>query len=343
MSGLPRNEILVGDARSRLTKLPAASVDCIITSPPFFRLRDYQTEGQLGLEDSVAEWVEGLRSVLLEVMRVLKPTGSVWLNLGDSYSRHDRFGAPSKSLLLGPERLALALISDGWTIRNKLVWAKTNNMPSSVGDRLTCKWEVFYFLVRSRHYFFDLDAIRRPLRSTTRAVRGTAEPIAGPKPDWAGPLAGNNSGLARMKRQGRTGHPLGGNPGDVITTAAASFHGPHFATFPEPLIEQPLLAGCPERVCHRCGAPWSRDLVDRSTRRPTLGQLRPSCRCRAGWQPGLVLDPFMGAGTVGLVAERHHRDWLGIELNSDFAALARQRIDHERQVRNLQKERHRAA
>jgi hypothetical protein len=141
MSGLPRNEILVGDARSRLTKLPAASVDCIITSPPFFRLRDYQTEGQLGLEDSVAEWVEGLRSVLLEVMRVLKPTGSVWLNLGDSYSRHDRFGAPSKSLLLGPERLALALISDGWTIRNKLVWAKTNNMPSSVGDRLTCKWE----------------------------------------------------------------------------------------------------------------------------------------------------------------------------------------------------------
>ena len=115
-----------------------------------------------------------LREVMRELARVLKPSGSVWLNVGDSYSRHLRYGAPPKSLLLGPERLALELLKDGWTIRNKVIWAKSQSMPCSVRDRLACTWEVVYFLTRSRQYYFDLDSIRVPHRSKapTKAGRG---------------------------------------------------------------------------------------------------------------------------------------------------------------------------
>jgi DNA modification methylase len=127
---VPRNIIMVGDVRKRLADVPTASIDCVVTSPPFFNLRDYGVEGQIGLEGHVYEWVNELSLVMKGVARTLKPTGSVWLNLGDTYSRHEQFGARPKSLLLGPERLALRLIEDGWTIRNKVIWAKTNTMPN---------------------------------------------------------------------------------------------------------------------------------------------------------------------------------------------------------------------
>ena len=113
----PRNTILVGDVRRRLTELPDASVDCVITSPPYMQLRDYGVAGQMGLEPTVDDWVNELRIVMRGVARVLRPTGSLWLNLGDSYSRHALVGAPPKSLLLGPERLSLAMLEDGWTLR----------------------------------------------------------------------------------------------------------------------------------------------------------------------------------------------------------------------------------
>jgi len=330
MTGVPHNRILIGDVRRELRRLPAGSVDTVITSPPYYLLRDYGIDGQLGLEPSVHEWVDELRLVMRGVARVLKPTGSLWLNLGDSYSRHPRFGGPSKSLLLGPERLVLALVADGWIVRNKLIWAKTNSMPNSVRDRFACTWEVIYFLVRSRKYFFDLDAARVPVRSSPPRASGHATSGSSSRPAWAGRLAGSNSGLANMKAAGRIGHPLGKNPGDVITTAASNYRGAHFATFPEVLIERPLVAGCPERVCRRCGRPWERQSVDRNLRVASLGQLQSSCSCRAEWRPGLVLDPFFGSGTVGLVAERLHRDWLGIELNPGFARLAEQRIGQQR-------------
>ena len=159
------NRVLVGDVRERLREVPDASVDCVITSPPYYLMRDYGAAGQLGVESTVEEWAHALRGVLGELSRVLKPTGSVWLNLGDTYSRHPSSGAERKGLLLGPERLALMLLDDGWIIRNKIVWAKTNPLPSSVSDRLSPTWEVLYFLVRSQRYFFDLDAIRVPHRS----------------------------------------------------------------------------------------------------------------------------------------------------------------------------------
>jgi site-specific DNA-methyltransferase (adenine-specific) len=323
MSRLPLNRILVGDARRLLPTLPDGFVDCVVTSPPYFRLRDYQHPGQLGLEKHVQLWVSELRAMLTELGRVLAPTGSVWLNLGDGYAS-GREGAPAKSLLLAPERLALALIADGWVIRNKVVWAKRNPMPSPTRDRLSCSWEAVYLLVRQRDYFFDLDAIREP-HKTTKVVAKTSRAWSVP-PEWR--VSGSiHSGLDALNAEGRVGHPLGKNPGDVWRLSTAAYRGPHHAVFPLALAERPILAGCPERRCIRCRLPWRRATMRRLGHLAVRGELQPSCGCRgAGWQPGIVLDPFIGSGTTAIAAERHGRNWLGIELNRDFARLAEERI-----------------
>jgi DNA modification methylase len=329
---LPEAQVLVGDAATRLRELPAASIDTVVTSPPYFLLRNYGVDGQIGADTSVDQWVEDLTAVLNEVRRVLKPTGSVWLNLGDTYSRRDRHGAPPKSLVLAPERLMVALTDAGWSVRNKVVWSKPNPMPASVRDRLANTWEPMLLLTKRRHYYFDLDGIRVPARSKLNrpSVIG-AETKYGSgreRPPWSGPLAGNNSGLSAMKARGQSSHPLGKNPGDVWSIPTASYRGAHFATFPEALVHRPLLATCPERVCRTCGVPWNRAPFVRSVGSlAVLGQLRKSCPCSDGrWQPGVVLDPFIGAGTVGVVAEKLHRRWVGIELNPSFARLAEERV-----------------
>ncbi len=324
-SELPRRRVLVGAAEEQLRRLPTASVDCCITSPPYYQLRDYGVTGQLGAEPHVDGWVTSVRGVLAEVARVLKPTGSLWLNLGDAYSRHARYGAPPKSLLLAPERLLLALAADGWLVRNKVVWAKPNPMPRSVTDRLTTTYEPVYFLTRSAAYTFDLDNIREPHRSGRRSSGDSpASPAKYGGTACAGPLAGSNAGLLRAHREGRVGHPLGKNPGDLWTIATARYRGAHFATFPPALLERPIRATCPERLCRGCGQPW-RSISARPD------SLVSSCGCEAGWRRGVVLDPFFGSGTVGVVAERLGRDWLGIELNPAYAALAEQRIEQARQ------------
>lgn len=327
---LPVGQILVGDALSRLKGLPNDSIDTVVTSPPYFRLRNYDNPDQIGLEDTITEWVTNLVAIFDEIQRVLKPSGSVWLNLGDSYSRHARHGAPKKSLLLGPERLLVALSDRGWLVRNKVIWSKPNPMPASVRDRLSAKWEPVYLLTRSPTYFFDLHAIRIPPRQ--RTVRRSRVGSDGKyfqhddsRPSWAGPHASGNAGLARMRAEGRSSHPAGKNPGDVWTIPTAAYKGAHFATFPEHLVERPLKATCPERVCTTCGAPWwpPNEVQHGST--PRL--LRKSCGCAGrSWEPGIVLDPFMGAGTTAVAAKKAGRRWIGIELNPTYAALATQRI-----------------
>lgn len=321
----PRNTVLIGDAVTRLHELAADSVDTVITSPPYFALRDYGVDRQLGQENNVDDWVENLRAVCRELHRVLAPHGSLWLNLGDSYSRHERFGAPPKSLLLGPERLARALIADGWLLRNKVVWAKKNPLPSPSKDRLTTAHEVVYFLTKRPNYFFDLDAIREPLTSVRKPTRGTRTPQAA-----LGVLAGGRDGLVAMARKGMSGHPLGKNPSDVWRIGSSSFRGAHFATFPPELVRRPLLATCPPTVCTACGLPWRRSTrpVDFQDGVPQDRRFVP-CRCQAPTRPGLVLDPFFGTGTVALVAEQRGRDWLGIELNDSYLALAADRLGHD--------------
>jgi site-specific DNA-methyltransferase (adenine-specific) len=317
MRALPRNTILTGDAATVLAELPEASVDCVVTSPPYYQLRDYGVDRQLGLEPTVDDWARGLRAVARQVARVIKPGGAFWLNLGDSFSRHARYGAPTKGLLLAPERLVLLLAKDGWLVRNKVIWAKTNPMPSSIRDRLTLTWEVLYLLVRSPSYYFDLDAIRQP-HTTTRPKSGR-KPL-GQRPEWAGPLAGSQDGLRRPRPAGVPGHVLGKNPGDVWQVATRGFKGAHFATFPGELIRRPILATCPALVCSDCGKAW-KPVAGRGG-----GPAGPSCTFPASPRPGVVLDPFFGTGTVGLVSRALGRDWLGIELKGEYVELARARL-----------------
>jgi DNA modification methylase len=319
MNQLPRNTILGGDATERLRQLPMASVDCVITSPPYYQLRDYGMPGQIGLESTICEWVTTLRTVLAHVARVLKPTGALWLNLDDSFSRHPRSGALAKGMLLAPERLALALTQDGWLIRNKVIWAKTNPMPSSVTDRLSLTYEIVYFLVRSPRYFFDLDAIREPHRSKPQPRQAMTRPPS--RTDRARPLA-----ITRNAVNPAGYHPSGKNPGDVWALPTEGYRG-HSSPFPEELVRRPLLATCPQIVCTACQRPWQRQPSHRrhnnAHQRP--GPLAP-CGCNAPTMPGVVLDPFFGTGTVAVVAQRHSRDWVGIELNPTYIHVAKNRL-----------------
>ncbi|MGW3993950.1 DNA-methyltransferase [Amycolatopsis sp. NPDC004772] len=334
---LPRNTILVGDARQRLAELTADSIDTIVTSPPYFGVRDYGHDQQLGAESDVDVWVKTLRDIAAELARVLRPTGTLWLNLGDSYARRPSEGATPKSLLLGPARVALALVNDGWTLRNEVVWAKSNPMPSSVVDRLTTTHELLYFFSRSRRYYFNLDAIRQPLVTRHRPPEPATSRVYPPPTTRATSrperTLNDNRGLSRLKAGGLAGHPLGKNPGDVWTLPTAGFRGGHFAVYPLALAERCLLATCPERVCSACGTPWQRSLERQDGRLLAVGDLQATCRCNAASHPGVVLDPFLGTGTTALAAEKHSRDWLGIELNPEYAAIARERLRGQRQQR----------
>jgi site-specific DNA-methyltransferase (adenine-specific) len=311
MTKIPTNTILTGDALATLRTLPPDSVDCVVTSPPYYQLRDYGMAGQLGMEPTVADWVVNLRQVCREVARVLVPTGALWINVGDSFSRHSKYGAPVKSLTCAPERLLLALADDGWLVRTKVVWHKTNAMPSSVTDRLSLGYEVIFFLVRQKTYFFDLDAIREPHRSSS--AKRARTPQHHP-PTWAGPLAGSRDGLRRARAKGIPGNERGKNPGDVWSVATRGFRGAHFATFPPELIRRPILATCPAVVCTACG----------QGQKSSTGTL--PCRCQAQARRGTVLDPFFGAGSTGLAAQELARDWLGVELNPDYVRLAERRL-----------------
>ena len=325
MKQLPRNAILTGDARRLLPKLLPESVDCCITSPPYVAgLRDYGRAGQLGQEPTVAAYVAGLRPILGHVHRLLKPTGSLWLNLGDAHARQPWQGAPRGGLLLAPQRIALALSEDGWLIRSILIWHKPNPMPQSATDRLSPTYETVIFATKERRYFFDLDAIRVPHRSAHRA-RPSARSLRRL-------YQGHNDGLGKLRAAGRVGNPRGKNPGDVWTMATAVDRLGHQATFPEPLVERPILATLPERICVQCDRPWTRPtrIVRRQTAEGVIqvrrvGELR-RCDCFAPSRPGVVLDPFFGTGTVGVVAARHRRDFLGIELNPTYTRLAARRL-----------------
>ena len=329
---LPLGEIRVGDAARELGRLPAGSVDQIVTSPPYFRLRNYAHDGQVGLEEHVEQWVDALLPVIDQAARLLTPTGSLWLNLGDTYATHRRQGADRKSLLLAPERLALKLTARGWILRNKIVWAKTTHLPSSVKDRLSNSYEIIYVFARDQRYFFDLDAIRVPHTSRPPKARPKHLPSETARESWRGPNGSGTRGLDVLKAAGRNGHPLGKNPGDVWALPSSNYRGSHHSTYPVRLAERMVRAGCPEQRCRRCRSPWQR-----TTRRlgatALRGALTATCTCGAPAEAGVVLDPFIGVGTTAVAAEQLGRAWIGIDINNDFAAEARQRVNHHRSHR----------
>ena len=270
--------VLVGDVRTRLAEVPDGSVQTCVTSPPYWGLRDYGQGDQIGLEQTPEEYVAQMVDVFRQVRRVLADDGTLWLNLGDSYG-------VEKQLVGIPWRVAFALQTDGWVLRQDIIWHKPNPMPESVGDRCTKAHEYLFLFSKSPKYHYDADSIREPLAAATiqrdKSPRGRSQAGGGSAKSLAGyeytPDLGN-----------MTSNPLGKNKRSVWTIGTKPFRSAHFAVMPEALAEPCILAGS-----------------------------------RAG---DLTLDPFAGSGTVGVVALRHGRDFVGVELNPEYAAIAEARI-----------------
>ena len=265
--------ILQGDVLEQLATLPDESVHCVVTSPPYWSLRDYQTEGQLGLEKTPEEYIEKMVAVFREVRRVLRKDGTLWLNMGDSYTSGGRAtygpskpdknivlhnakrasqppGLKPKDLIGMPWRLALALQADGWWLRSDIIWAKPNPMPESVTDRPTSSHEHVFLLTKAARYFYDTEAVREkqitPMDTKAHqrfgAPGGKAEQVYG------------------AKVSGDKWEPSGNrNLRDVWTIVTQPYPEAHFATFPEALVKRCILAGTSAKGCCRsCGAPWER-------------------------------------------------------------------------------------
>ena len=302
--GLTVNLVL-GDCRNVLPTLPAGSVHCCVTSPPYFGLRDYGHENQIGLERTAEAFVQELVEVFREVRRVLRDDGTLWLNLGDSYNANrgastsisdgtagrghptHRRGLTTPTLknkdLIGiPWRVAFALQSDGWYLRQDIIWHKPNPMPESVKDRCTRAHEYIFMLTKSAKYYYDAGAIKEPsvMRPQNRNTKRSEHP------------KGDSGRGAHVRPEGGTSYESR-NRRSVWTVATKSYKGAHFATFPPKLIEPCILAGCP-----------------------------------AG---GTVLDPFMGSGTTAAVSLQHGRQFVGVELNPEYLELARRRVDQHTQ------------
>jgi len=312
------NQILHGDALEMLKTLPDNYVQCIVTSPPYYGLRDYGVEGQIGLESSPKEFVSKLVDVFREARRVLKDDGTLWVNIGDTYATaaHNEnkvFGNPEfnanrpsreltktpmrnipagfkpKDLMMIPARVAIALQDDGWWVRSDIIWNKPTAMPESVKDRPTKSHEYIYLLTKSEQYYYNADAIREPLKPKTFTTFGTHHRAQGN--DALGLVKSDNWGRTVEFRQPKltdAGEIAGANKRTVWTVASQPYKEAHFATMPPKLIEPCILAGS---------------------------------------RPGdIVLDPFSGAGTTALVSLQHNRRYLGIELNAEYIKLAEKRI-----------------
>jgi site-specific DNA-methyltransferase (adenine-specific) len=306
--------ILIGDVREKLKELSDQSVNCCVTSPPYWGLRDYGNDGQIGLEQTPDAFITELVAVFREVKRVLRDDGTLWLNIGDSYfstikgtggmnpetspknaiKGKDNFQAfdpvrvnagdlpiKAKDLVGIPWMLAFALRADGWYLRQDIIWHKPNPMPESVTDRCTKSHEYIFLLSKSRQYYFDNEAIKEPSSNLGKTEIRFGGNKYGDSDDTKHATKSGNKYTDTGKRNKR----------DVWTVTTKPFKGAHFATFPPDLIEPCILAGCPEG--------------------------------------GTVLDPFFGAGTTGLVAQRHNRKWIGCELNPEYAAIAQARIEAE--------------
>jgi len=290
MDNTKTNTILQGDSIEILKTLPDASIHCCVTSPPYYGLRDYGVDGQIGREKSPELYIERLVAVFREVRRVLRHDGTAWLNIADTYcnTKIKASGCKEKDLIGIPWLLAFSLRNDGWYLRNAIIWEKPNAMPESVKDRLTRSYEFVFLLAKSKHYYYDATAIAEPVADGTpaRMKRGRgshkyAEGIPGQRmqkiniPRAIGTISDDELPTTRNKR-------------DVWKIATTHYGGAHFAAYPPKLAETCILAGCP--------------------------------------MDGIVLDPFFGSGTTGLVAVQQGRQYIGIDINAEYCKLANERI-----------------
>ncbi|RQG93756.1 DNA-methyltransferase [Natrarchaeobius oligotrophus] len=268
------NDIHRGDAAETLTQLPESSVHCVVTSPPYFGLRDYGVDGQIGLEESLGEYIDALVDIGAEIRRVLREDGSWWLNLGDTFASspgwgsqsdavgghdadvdHSRRGFRRKSKMLVPHRVAIALENTGWVVRADAVWHKPSGMPSSAHDRLNETKEFLFHLTPNPDYWFNLDAIREP-HATVSIERSTR---ADNRHEHSQRQSVANE---ETLNPGQFVHPNGKNPGDLLEINPAQYPDTHFAVFPEELCETPIKSSCPDRVCADCGTPYVREVEE---------------------------------------------------------------------------------
>ncbi|MEU7221129.1 DNA-methyltransferase [Nocardia iowensis] len=301
----------LGDALDVLREMPDSSVDCVVTSPPYWGLRDYGVPGQYGQEMTPEQYVERLRAVFAEIRRVLTIDGTCWLNLGDTYL--------DKSLVGVPWLVAFALGRDGWIRRNAVVWFKTNAMPSSATDRLSSRYELVFLLTRSKRYWFDLDAIRKPYTGDRSASRRSRSGCTSKPTSIASPWNAQTNLSADGTRH-TAAHPAGGNPGDLWEQANQPFAEAHFAVMATAIAERCIRAGCPPYRCRTCSHASKRRPSKHEENSELTGEW--STCGHSDFRRGVVLDPFSGSGTSGLAAHRYGRAYIGIDLNSAYLDLS---------------------
>lgn len=328
---IERNVIHLGDCLTGMQKLPNECIDCCVTSPPYWGLRDYGVDGQLGLEETPEQFIKKMVAVFSEVKRVLKPTGTLWVNIGDSYaatgkSRSDEqacrkstlaggkgnniackdqpnkivSGLKPKDLVGVPWMLAFALRTDGWYLRQDIIWSKNSVMPESVKDRCTKSHEYIFLLSKNQKYYYNQDSIKEVASNNTHARQSRAKAGHKSHPN------DKSNGIRPPKAQGIPTGIIKNNESfnlalskvvdmrnkrSVWVVNPEALSEAHFATFPQKLIEPCIKAGCPE--------------------------------------DGIVLDPFMGAGTTGLVARKLNRNFIGFELNPEYITIAEKRLSNE--------------
>jgi site-specific DNA-methyltransferase (adenine-specific) len=297
---LETNIIHVGDNLFHLTNIPDNSVDMCVTSPPYYNLRDYKNSGQIGAENTVKDFVENLCKVFDEIHRILKPTGSCWVNIGDTYDK--------KRLLQVPSRFEIAMCDRGWHLRNEIIWSKPNPQPISSKDRFWGNHEKFFWFVKDvKKYYFNRDAIlvpqaeisiRRMFSKNNMSKRKDFNATS--KEGFAISSNSQDKHYARMREEMgidkefnyeeliKSGKCPTRPEFDTWNIPSVTYKGAHFAVYPPELIEKPILSCCPEQ--------------------------------------GIVIDPFMGSGTTGEVAKLNNRRYIGLELNPEYAILANERI-----------------
>ena len=322
--------ILQGDAMSVLKTIPSESVQCVVTSPPYYGLRDYGVDGQIGLEDTPQQYVNNLAGVFDEVKRVLKSDGTLWVNIGDSYAaqrggthppaetlaggKHGKtdtgeivnrgrskdynptrnasaIGLKHKDLIGIPWMLAFELRCRGWYLRQDIIWHKPNPMPESVRDRCTKSHEYIFLLSKSSKYYFDADAIKEPTVTKDNLLR-----------DRDSTKMNNTPGRTRMGGLKRNNYGMR-NKRDVWSVSTKPYSGAHFATYPEELIRPCILAGRKEG--------------------------------------DTVLDPFSGAATTGVVCLKNRREFIGIELNREYVLLLEERLADAKEKIEREKDQYR--
>ncbi|MBC8236088.1 site-specific DNA-methyltransferase [bacterium] len=341
------NHIHQGDALEVLKTIPSQVIDMVVTSPPYWSLRDYGVKGQIGLEPAFGQYLDKLCRVFDEVKRVLKPAGSCWVNLGDTYSQsggtgkhrtgrvgmnksggHRAKNLPPKCLCLIPSRFALEMCRRGWVLRNELIWWKPNCLPSSAKDRFTVDFEKLFFFTQGRKYYFQQQF--EPHLTKERRPNGLRrQRIYHSKSKFNHHPQAYSSPRARTKGKGYKGehhfyHRLGRNKRTVWAINTKPFPDNHFAVFPEELVETPIKAGCPQFVCTMCGIAAEKVDANKVTADNRSGDGK--CNCNSGFEAGIVLDPFMGAGTTALAAVKLGRRFIGIELKKEYIQIANNRI-----------------